>query len=60
MKDQLLTAAEVATYLGVPVATLYAWRHRNEGPPGLRVGRFLRYRSADVERWLDAQQQPAA
>lgn len=47
-----MTAAEVAEHLGVPVATLYQWRYRREGPRGLRVGRHLRYRRADVEAWI--------
>jgi len=52
MQTKLLTAAEVADYLGVPIATLYQWRHRGAGPRGLRVGRHLRYRSRDVEEYL--------
>ena len=51
--DRLLTVEELAEYLGVPVATIYAWRHRREGPPGFRVGKHLRYRSRDVETWID-------
>lgn len=50
--DQLLTAQQLAGYLDVPVATLYAWRHRQEGPPAFRVGKHLRYRSKDVEEWI--------
>ena len=34
---------EVAEFLGVPVATLYQWRHQGYGPRGRRVGRYLRY-----------------
>lgn len=51
-RDALLTAEEVAEYLRVPVATLYAWRHKHVGPPALRVGRHLRYRIADIHTWL--------
>jgi excisionase family DNA binding protein len=50
---RLLSVAEVADYLGVPVKTLYQWRHKGVGPRGLRVGRHLRYRSGEVDRWLD-------
>ena len=50
--DRLLTVEELADYLGVPIATLYAWRYRGEGPPGFRVGRHLRYRRNDVEQWI--------
>ena len=55
--DRLLTVSDLATYLGVPVATLYAWRHRHEGPPGFKAGRHLRYRMGDVERWITEQVQ---
>ncbi len=51
--DQLLTVKDLAEYLEVPVATVYVWRHRRQGPPGFRVGRHLRFRWSDVERWID-------
>jgi excisionase family DNA binding protein len=53
--DALLTSEEVAAYLRVPRSTLYGWKYRGDGPPAIRVGRLLRYRSSEVERWLDAQ-----
>ena len=49
----LLTVAEVAEYLAVPVRTLYSWRARGEGPVGIRVGRHLRYRHQAVEEYLE-------
>jgi excisionase family DNA binding protein len=55
--DQLLTAQQLADYLGVPVATLYQWRWRGEGPPGFRVGRHVRYRWSDIKDWVDRQLQ---
>jgi len=50
--EPLLTIEDVAAYLQVPVGTLYQWRTRGGGPVGLRVGRHVRYRRSDVERWL--------
>lgn len=52
----LATPPEVAEYLGVPVKTLAEWRSRNKGPQWRKVGRHARYRWADVEKWVDAQQ----
>jgi excisionase family DNA binding protein len=52
--DQLLTPTELAGYLGVPVATLYAWRHHRQGPPSFKAGRHLRYRLRDVEQWISS------
>lgn len=51
-ENRLVTVEELADYLGVPAATLYQWRYRREGPPGFRVGRHVRYRWADVEKWI--------
>ncbi|MFE6691342.1 helix-turn-helix domain-containing protein [Streptomyces sp. NPDC057743] len=51
----LATPEDVAAYLGVPVKTLYQWRHRRIGPNALKVGRHLRYRWAEVDAWLTAQ-----
>lgn len=53
MEDTLLTTTELAAYLSVPVATLHQWRHRGVGPRGIRVGRHVRYRSSDVDAWLN-------
>ncbi len=53
--DRLLTVKDLASYLEVPVATIYAWRYRRQGPPGFRVGRHLRFRGSDVEQWIEHQ-----
>jgi len=53
-----MTTAEVADYLRVPPATLYTWRHRNTGPKAVRVGRHLRYRTEDLQHWLQQQTDP--
>ncbi len=54
-EERLWSAEETAAYLGIPVATLYQWRHRRIGPPSYRVGRWLRYDPADIRYWLDTQ-----
>ena len=51
----LMGPEDLARLLGVPVATLYAWKHRSLGPPALKVGRHLRWRPEDVNRWLEDQ-----
>lgn len=53
--QQLLTVQELADYLQVPVQTIYAWRHKGNAPPGLRVGRHVRFQREDVDRWLKEQ-----
>ena len=52
--DRLVSPQDLASYLGVPLATVYSWRYRHEGPPGMRIGRHLRYRWSDVQIWLDS------
>jgi len=53
--DQLITPRQLADYLNVPLSTLYSWRYYDNGPPGLRVGKHLRYRWADVQAWVREQ-----
>lgn len=48
-----LTPRQLAAWLGVPVQTVYTWRHRRVGPRGHRVGKHVRFRRSDVERWLE-------
>ena len=50
---------DVATYLGVPVMTIYHWRRTGYGPKGTRVGRYVRYRPDDVRAWFDQQYREA-
>ncbi len=54
-EDRLLSPRELAAYLGLPVATLYQYRYRGEGPPGYKIGRHVRYRWSDVQVWLAKQ-----
>jgi excisionase family DNA binding protein len=48
-----MTPDDLATYVGVPLATIRKWRLEKTGPRACRVGRHLRYRRADVEAWLE-------
>ena len=40
--ERLMTIADLSMMLGVPIDTLYGWRHRGEGPRGYRIGRHVR------------------
>jgi predicted DNA-binding transcriptional regulator AlpA len=55
-RDALWTPAMLSRYLGIPVATLYQWRQRSEGPPAVRLGKHLRYRPEAVREWLKSQE----
>ncbi len=53
----LLTVEEVATLLQVPVTWVYE-RTRRRGfnrLPGFRLGKYWRFRNADVMDWLEHQ-----
>ncbi len=50
--DDLLTIAEVADIVRVPVATLRYWRHLGTGPHSFRVGRGVRFWRSEVTEWL--------
>lgn len=57
---KLWTVNDLADFLGVPVKTLYQWRHRGYGPKGVRVGRYVRYRPEDVFSWLGSLEEKTA
>ncbi|CCH28568.1 helix-turn-helix domain-containing protein [Actinosynnema sp. NPDC047251] len=53
--EPLWTVTDVASFLGVPVHTLYGWRTKRYGPPARRVGKHLRYLPAEVRAWVERQ-----
>jgi excisionase family DNA binding protein len=53
--EKLMSLTDVSEMLGIPVHTLYRWRHNGDGPAGYRVGRHARYRREAVEAWLEQQ-----
>ncbi len=55
VKPGLWSSDQVAAFLGVPLQTLYVWRHRGVGPRAFKVGRHLRFDPAEVRYWLESQ-----
>ncbi|MEU6645487.1 helix-turn-helix domain-containing protein [Saccharomonospora sp. NPDC046836] len=55
MNNKLLTIDDLAHYLGIPKNTLYQWRTKGYGPTGRRIGKHIRYRTEDVNTWIDQQ-----
>ena len=49
---KLLNETEVAAKLDVTKPRLRRWRHEGRGLPFVRVGRLVRYRPEDVERFI--------
>ena len=58
MNEQLLTVEELAKELKAPPSWIYS-RTRQTGPdaiPVIRVGKYCRFKLADVMEWLEQQQ----
>ena len=48
-----LTTGEAAAYLGMAASTLNKWRCDGDGPHFLKLGRAVRYRQDDLDRFLE-------
>ena len=51
--EQLLTIEDVAEAVRSTPAAVHTLRHRGVGPKGIRVGKRVLFREADVRRWLE-------
>jgi excisionase family DNA binding protein len=49
---ELLTTREAAAFLRLSESALNHWRLEGRGPAFQKMGRQVRYRRAEVERWL--------
>ena len=51
--EQLHSIEELSNILRIPIKTIYKWTSDSRsGIPFFKVGRHLRFRYSDVERWL--------
>ena len=57
MLEPLLTLQEAADYLRLTPSALYSQRYKGENPGalGIRVGKKVLYRPADINRFLEDQ-----
>jgi predicted DNA-binding transcriptional regulator AlpA len=51
--DRLLNQKEVAGWIGMSEAWLEQCRFKGVGMPYVKIGRACRYRTSDVQRWID-------
>ncbi|MFR0574154.1 helix-turn-helix domain-containing protein [Bifidobacterium boum] len=51
---QLVTPDDAARLLTVTPATLATWRARHTGPAYVKLGHAVRYRTADLEAFIDS------
>ena len=50
-----LSVDDVAAYLGIKRGTVYKWIARH-GLPVRKIGRLLKFRRDDIDRWMESQQ----
>jgi hypothetical protein len=50
----VIAERDAAEYIGLSIAYLRAARRLGRGPAYLRLGRSIRYRVVDLDRWLTA------
>lgn len=54
MTEKLFNTKETSQYLGVTRETLAVWRTtRRYELPYIKVGRLVKYRQADLNKWLE-------
>ena len=52
-ESEWMTDATVAERLSISRVTLAAWRATAQGPPWIKLGRLVRYKTAHVNAWLE-------
>ena len=60
--DSYMTVEEFAAAARTTPSTVHHWRHHGKGPRGVKRGRRVLYRAAEVAAWLagDAEEDPDA
>jgi predicted DNA-binding transcriptional regulator AlpA len=53
-EKDLLDEKQLASRLNLSVASARRWRLLRQGPKFLKIGASVRYRSEDVEAWLNS------
>lgn len=53
----MISMAEVARRLDVPLGTVRRWRKYGRGPKGYLIGRHVKFRWSEVEAWLELQKE---
>lgn len=53
LEGRLLKPREAAAYLGSSVSALSQYRALEIGPEYFKVGKMVRYRRSDIDKWLE-------
>lgn len=54
----MLSPAEVAEYIGVPLSTVRNWKRTGTGPPYHKIAGLIKYRLSDVDDWIAGRRAP--
>ncbi len=54
MRDRLMDVSEVARYLNVRTSWIYS-KAAQRAIPCSRVGKYLRFRKAEIDEWLESE-----
>lgn len=57
-EDEWLSLEQIAEELQLPLRTLYARRSRGDGPVGFKIGKHVRIRRQDLNKWVAGQADP--
>jgi len=49
----VLTVGQAAQYLGLAISTLNKWRCHGGGPTYIKMGRAVRYKQEDLDRFVN-------
>lgn len=52
-ETRLLNRVEVEEQYGIPKRYLEIAAMRGDGPPIVRLGRLVRYRTCDIQNWIE-------
>ena len=55
--EKLLTISDLTAKLGIKKSTIYQWTHI-EYIPHLKLGRFVRFKESEIEKWLKQKERP--
>lgn len=53
--NDYLRIPDIERDYGIPAGTLRHWRHTGRGPKSGKIGRWIIYRRADIEAWIEQQ-----
>lgn len=54
-EKKYLRSEQAAAHLDIPLETLRYWRKNGTGPKGVKIGRHVMYRRADLDAWMEHQ-----